>query len=200
MSDVLPIMECYSTFQGEGYHAGLAAWFVRLQGCNVGCVWCDVKESWEMDVSKNRNIHELLELLESKAIKNVVITGGEPTLFDLRPFCDLLHSQGYTVHIETAGTEEIMGDIDWITLSPKKFKPALDDNFQIANELKVVIYHPSDLDWAAEMQDKVTSDCRLYLQPEWSKQEQRIPDILEYIQNHPQWSLSLQTHKYVQQP
>ncbi len=200
MSTSIPVMECYDTFQGEGYHSGMPAWFLRLQGCNVGCVWCDVQESWEMDISKNTKISDILTRLESNAIDTVVITGGEPTLHDLRPLCDLLHKHGYTLHMETAGTEEILGELDWITLSPKKFKPTLEANYKKADELKVVIYHPSDLDWAADMQSMTRPDCKLYLQPEWSKQNERIPEILEYIKNHPQWSLSLQSHKYVHQP
>ncbi len=197
---MLPIMEYYDTFQGEGFYTGTAAWFVRLQGCNVGCVWCDVKESWDMDVSKNQNINDIVQALESKPIQHVVITGGEPSLFNLKPLCDLLHKHGFTAHIETAGTETLAEEIDWVTLSPKKFKPTLEENYTKANELKVVIYHPSDLEWAAELAEKVSPDCHLFLQPEWSKQDERVPDIMEYIKYHPQWRLSLQTHKYVQQP
>ncbi len=200
MSDRLPVMECYSTFQGEGFFTGSPAWFLRLQGCDVGCVWCDVKDSWEMDVSKNKPISELVEIFGEEAIEKIVVTGGEPTLYDLRPLCHALHEKDYQLHLETAGTNTIMGDFDWIVLSPKKFKPCLEENFQKADELKVVIYHPSDLDWAKELAEKTRSETKLYLQPEWSKSENMIPVILEFCKYHPQWSLSLQTHKYVGMP
>ncbi len=200
MSNYVPIMECYDTFQGEGHYTGTAAWFLRLQGCDVGCVWCDVKESWDLDIDTQEDIQDILTKLQTLPLTDVVITGGEPTLFDLGPLTKLLHQHGYTLHLETSGTQEIMGDFDWITLSPKKFKPTLEENYLKADELKIVIYNPSDLDWAEEHASQVTTDCKLYLQPEWSRQEERVPDILEYIKNHPQWKMSLQTHKYVHQP
>ncbi len=200
MSNSLPIMEFYPSFQGEGYYTGTPAWFIRLQGCDVGCVWCDVKESWEMDTSKNTAIPKILETLETLPITDVIITGGEPTLYDLTPITDALRTQGYTTHLETAGTNEILGELDWITVSPKKFKKPLPQNFEKADELKVVIYHSSDLEWANQMQEKVSDQCKLYLQPEWSKADKIIPDIMTFIQNHPQWNISLQTHKYAGQP
>ncbi len=200
MSQMLPIMECYSTFQGEGFHTGRPAWFLRIQGCDVGCVWCDVQESWDLDVSKNKNIFELVDRLQSEAIKPVVITGGEPSMFDLRELCDALHRKDFPIHLETAGTNPILGKFDWVTLSPKKFKPCLKENFLLADELKVVVFHPSDLDWAQQLAAEVNSDTKLYLQPEWSKQETILPTIMEFLVSHPQWSLSLQTHKYVGMP
>ncbi len=200
MSSSLPIMECYSSFQGEGFFTGMPAWFVRVQGCDVGCVWCDVQESWTMDASQNQTIQSILDKLDTLPIRDVIITGGEPTLYDLGPLTSLLHAHGYTLHLETAGTGEIMGDLDWITLSPKKFKDPLEENFRKASELKVVIYHPSDLEWAEDMSSRVSPECKLYMQPEWSRVERMVPEIMTFVKNHPQWNLSLQTHKYVHQP
>ena len=196
----LPIMEHFYTVQGEGAHSGTAAYFVRLAGCDVGCHWCDVKESWEIQKDQYQTINSLLEAINKHASKTVVITGGEPTTYDLNSFTASLKEEDFQIHIETSGVYQIKGQIDWITLSPKKFKPCLPENFKKADELKVVVFHPSDLKWAEELAQNVRKDCKLYLQPEWGKRETIAPLIIEYIQSNPKWKISIQSHKYLNIP
>ena len=193
-------MEHFYTLQGEGFHSGKAAYFIRLGGCDVGCVWCDVKDSW--DASKHPLISsgELTTIAASHQGRIAVITGGEPAMYDLTSLCDALHTAGFKTHIETSGAYPIVGDLDWITLSPKKFKAPLDVCLYMAHELKVVIFHRSDFEWAEQHAAKVSAGCRLYLQPEWSKHEIITPLIIEYVKQHPQWQLSLQAHKYINIP
>jgi 7-carboxy-7-deazaguanine synthase len=193
-------MEDFYTLQGEGFYAGQAAYFIRLGGCDVGCTWCDVKDSW--DASKHLQIST--NTIVDKAIQYpgriAVITGGEPAMHDLSPLCDALHEKGFRVHIETSGAYPLHGNIDWVTLSPKKFKAPIMECLEQADELKVVVYHRSDLEWAEHHAAQVKKGCKLYLQPEWGKREQINPLIIKYIQQHPQWQLSLQTHKYINIP
>lgn len=197
---LFPIMEQFYTLQGEGHYSGRAAYFIRLGGCDVGCVWCDVKESWEADAHPKKTVSEIIEEVEQFPGKFVVITGGEPAMYDLSPLTDALHKKGYEIAIETSGCYPLKGNIDWYCFSPKKFKAPTEDAYQKANELKVVVYHKSDIEWAEEHAKKVNGNCLLYLQPEWSKLEQNLPLIIEYIKNNPKWKMSLQTHKYMNIP
>jgi organic radical activating enzyme len=193
-------MEHFYTLQGEGVHTGKAAYFIRLGGCDVGCVWCDVKESWDASKHPQMTVEEIVALAAAEPGRIAVITGGEPAMHNLSPLCDALHAAGFKVHIETSGAHPLRGDIDWVTLSPKKFKAPLPESLAKANELKVVVYHKSDFNWAEEHAQYVPEQCRLFLQPEWSRREEVNPLIINYIQQHPQWQLSLQTHKYINIP
>ena len=192
-----PVMEQFQTLQGEGVFSGQSAYFIRLGGCDVGCVWCDVKESWDASAHPQLELEEILSKVKESPSKIVVITGGEPTMHDLNPLCDGIKALGKNTHIETAGTNAIEGDLDWICLSPKKFKEVLPSEIGKANELKVIVYNKSDFEWARTFEDKVAEECVLTLQPEWSKQDKMMPLIIEFIQENPNWRLSLQTHKYL---
>lgn len=196
----LPVMEDFYTLQGEGMYQGQAAYFVRLGGCDVGCHWCDVKESW--DESKHPRI--AVDAIVAKAAAHpgrlAVITGGEPLLHNLDALCDALHAAGFRTHMETSGSSPLSGHWDWITLSPKKFKAPLPEVSVAAHELKVVIFNKSDFAWAEEHAALAGPHCKLYLQPEWSKADTMTPLIVDYIKAHPQWQLSLQTHKYINVP
>lgn len=193
-------MEHFYTLQGEGVHTGRAAYFIRLGGCDVGCVWCDVKESWDATKHPQMKVEEIVEAAKQHAGRIAVITGGEPAMYDLEPLCAALHKEGFATHIETSGAYELTGALDWVTLSPKKFKAPIAASLAKANELKVVLYNKSDFKWAEEHAEKVGQGCILYLQPEWSKRDVITPLIIEYIHQHPQWRLSLQTHKYINIP
>jgi 7-carboxy-7-deazaguanine synthase len=196
----LPVMEHFYTIQGEGVHTGRAAYFIRLAGCDVGCVWCDVKESWEADKHPHYSIDELVHTVNATPAQIVVITGGEPLLHDLTSLTNALHKAGLRVHIETSGSSPLSGELDWITLSPKKFKAPLPDVLPQAHELKIVVFNKTDFAWAENWAAQVSADCRLFLQPEWSKATELTPLIVDYIKAHPQWQLSLQTHKYINVP
>ena len=196
----LPVMEHFYTIQGEGFHSGEAAYFIRLAGCDVGCVWCDVKESWEISPDQYRDIQEIAGYVEATTAKYCVITGGEPCMYDLTKLVDLLQKSGITVGLETSGCYELKGNIDWYCFSPKKFKKPIEEAYVKCNELKVVINHPTDFEWAESHASKVNKDCKLYLQPEWSKQERFLPMIIEYVKDHPKWKVSLQTHKFMNIP
>ncbi len=193
-------MEAFYTLQGEGFHQGKAAYFIRLAGCDVGCVWCDVKESWNEDLYPLQTIEDIV----SKAIENparlAVITGGEPTLYNLEMLTSALQKEGFQTNIETSGSSPLTGTWDWICLSPKKFKPPLPAILKKANELKIIIFNKSDFQWAEKYAAEVSANCKMYLQPEWSRSEQVTPLIIEYILAHPQWQFSLQMHKYIHVP
>lgn len=193
-------MEHFYTLQGEGRHTGNAAYFIRLGGCDVGCVWCDVKDSWNAESHPKMTVQEITAHATSTTTKIAVITGGEPAMYDLTALCDELHGAGLKTHIETSGAYPLSGVLDWVTVSPKKFKAPIDETLQKADELKVVIYHKSDFEWAEQHAAKVGPNCKLYLQPEWSKKDTMTPMIIDYIMQHPQWELSLQTHKYINIP
>jgi 7-carboxy-7-deazaguanine synthase len=195
-----PLMEQFYTIQGEGFHQGRAAYFIRLAGCDVGCVWCDVKESWDKDKHPLTEIDNIVKDVVSTPAPIVVITGGEPFMYDLEPLIDALHAKGLKVHIETSGAYPISGEADWICVSPKKFKAPLADLMPFAHELKVVIFNRSDFAWAEKYEAMVGPQCKLYLQPEWGKSDEMTPLIIEYIKQHPQWEFSLQMHKYIQVP
>lgn len=193
-------MEHFYTLQGEGAHSGKASYFIRLGGCDVGCVWCDVKESWDAESHPKMHIEDIVAAAAAHPSRVAVITGGEPAMYDLTSLSNALHRKGFATHIETSGAYKITGDIDWITVSPKKFKAPLDETLNIADELKVVVYNKSDFEWAEKHAAKVAGKCKLYLQPEWSKKDAMLPLIIDYIAAHPQWQLSLQTHKYINIP
>jgi organic radical activating enzyme len=196
----LPVMEEFLSVQGEGANAGSVAWFIRLGGCDVGCVWCDVKESWDSDIHPIFSIDQLVENAVASNANNVVITGGEPTLYNLLPLTQALKKRGLQTWIETSGTNEISGEWDWICLSPKKFKKPLDEALKLAHELKVIVLNKTDLSWAEGMTPKLNSDCLLYLQPEWEKRNKSSELIIEYVKKHPEWRVSIQTHKYLDIP
>lgn len=195
-----PIMEHFYTIQGEGNYSGTAAYFIRLGGCDVGCVWCDVKESWDADAHPKMTVNDLVNLVNLYPNDLVVITGGEPAMYDLTPLVDELQKNGKTVAIETSGAHPLKGNVDWYTFSPKKFKAPVEEAYSKANELKVVIFHKSDFEWAKEHAKKVSKTCKLYLQPEWSKQERLLPNIIDFVKENPEWRISLQTHKYLNIP
>jgi len=195
-----PIMEHFFTIQGEGTYSGRAAYFIRIAGCDVGCVWCDVKESWDKDQHTTMTTNEIIEKVTESKTDFVVITGGEPAMYDLRPLVDQLKSLGITIAIETSGCYPLQGDVDWYCFSPKKFKAPCDEAYLRANELKVIISHPSDLDWANKHAEKVLDNCHLFLQPEWSKTEKLLPLIISYVKGNLKWKISLQTHKYMNIP
>lgn len=225
---IYPVMESFYTLQGEGFHQGRAAYFIRLGGCDVGCVWCDVKESWDAEKHPKYSVEEIVRKMESEIDEGtrqktqderikiqgsgkkeqdpnapkpiVVITGGEPLMHQLDALTNALHNAGYQTNIETSGAHPLSGNWDWICLSPKKFKAPLPQVVPHAHELKVVIYHKSDFIWAEEYAAQVTPQCKLYLQPEWDKAAQITPLIIDYIKAHPQWELSLQLHKYINVP
>ena len=196
---MLPLMEAFYTIQGEGYHKGTAAYFVRIGGCDVGCHWCDVKESW------NAALHPptAIEVMVNNALaysKTVVVTGGEPLMWPMQPLTEQLRSKGAQVHLETSGAYPLTGEWDWVCLSPKKNKLPLSEVYEKANELKFIIYNNSDFVFAEQHADLVSLGCKLYLQPEWSRRDKVIPLIVDYVMQHPKWAVSLQTHKYLNIP
>ena len=196
----LPVMEHFYTLQGEGYYQGEAAYFIRLGGCDVGCVWCDVKESWDAEKHAKFEVQRLLFEVKKTPAEMVVITGGEPLMHNLDELTNEFQKAGLRVNIETSGAHPLSGEWDWICLSPKKFKAPLPTVIPFANELKVVVFNNSDFDWAEKYAAQVNSTCKLYLQPEWDKAAIVTPVIIEYIKAHPQWQLSLQIHKYINVP
>lgn len=196
----LPIMEAFYTLQGEGFHQGKAAYFIRLAGCDVGCFWCDVKESWDENLYPLQSIEEIVLKAKKNPARLAVITGGEPTLYNLEQLTSSLQKEGFSTNIETSGSSPLTGTWDWICLSPKKFKPPLPEIFLKANELKIIVFNRSDFAWAEKYAAEVSSECKLYLQSEWSKSEIVTPWIVDYIKENPQWQLSLQIHKYINVP
>ena len=208
----LPVMETFYSLQGEGFHQGKAAYFIRLAGCDVGCFWCDIKESWDASGHPKKTIEEIFDEAKSitdKLLTNskpsfykplIVITGGEPLLYNLKELTDIFQKNDYNTHIETSGSSPLSGSWDWICLSPKKFKKPLPQVLAAADELKIIIYNKSDFKWAEENAAKVSVHCRLYLQPEWSKILEVSPLIIDYIKINPRWQLSLQIHKYINIP
>jgi 7-carboxy-7-deazaguanine synthase len=215
---VFPVMESFYTLQGEGFHQGKAAYFIRLGGCDVGCVWCDVKESWEEEKHPRITIEEIIEgaknsvdswqltvdrsntNIEHRSSNIVVITGGEPLMHDCTALTDQLHHAGFDTHIETSGAHPVSGEWDWICLSPKKFKAPLPEILPLANELKIVVFNSSDFEWAEKYAALVSPSCKLFLQPEWSKSQTITPLIIDYIKANPKWEFSLQLHKYIHVP
>ena len=196
---MLPLMEAFYTIQGEGYHKGTAAYFIRVGGCDVGCHWCDVKESWDADVHPPTAI-EAIATQAMESSDTIVVTGGEPLMWDMQPLTNLLKEKKIKTHIETSGAYPLSGDWDWICLSPKKRKPPVSKIYSKAHELKMIVYNKSDFKFAEEHAKKVSKDCILYLQPEWNASEKITPLIVEYVMKHPKWKISLQTHKYLNIP
>ncbi len=196
----LPVMESFYTIQGEGFHQGRAAYFIRLGGCDVGCVWCDVKDSWDAAKHPLVAVERLVTDVKATSAKLVVITGGEPLLHDLTALTKALQNAGLETNIETSGSSPLSGSWDWICLSPKKFKAPLPEVTPFAHELKIVVFNKSDFSWAEEYAALVAPTCKLYLQPEWSKAAEVTPLIVDYIKANPQWELSLQLHKYINVP
>jgi 7-carboxy-7-deazaguanine synthase len=197
MSQKLPVMERFYTIQGEGVHSGCPAYFIRLAGCDVGCVWCDVKDSWNAEEHPLLSVEELINDVVHAGANRVIITGGEPLMHDLQELTVGLRSNAIAVHLETSGVHSLSGEWNWITFSPKKFKRPTEEIFQKAHEMKVIVFHPSDIAWAEELSKKLNSECSLLLQPEWERSEEMLPLIMNFITSHPQWRLSLQTHKYI---
>ena len=193
----LPVMESFYTIQGEGFHQGRAAYFIRLGGCDVGCVWCDVKESWDATKHPFITIETLVQQVQQTPAKLVVITGGEPLMHDLHFLTQKLQQAGFETNIETSGSSPLTGSWNWICLSPKKFKAPLPEVVPFANELKIIIFNKTDFKWAEEYAAQVSNTCKLYLQPEWSKAAEMTPLIVDYIMANPEWELSLQIHKYI---
>lgn len=197
---LLPLMEEFYTIQGEGFHTGKAAYFIRLGGCDIGCHWCDVKESWNADLHPLTPVETIVEHASLHPAKTVVVTGGEPLLYNLDLLTSRLQAEGIKTFMETSGAYPLSGHWDWICLSPKKFKAPRKDVLDAAGELKVIVFNKSDFVWAEEHASRVHPDCKLYLQPEWSKMQEMTPLIIEYVKDHPRWEISLQTHKYLNIP
>lgn len=196
-----PVMEHFYTIQGEGAYSGHAAYFIRLAGCDVGCIWCDVKESWDSAEHPLMSADELLQNIQKTAAKIVVITGGEPLMHDLNVLTNLLKENDYRLHIETSGTQPLSGKFDWICFSPKRFKKPLIEFYECANELKIIIAHRNDFRFAEEQAALLKkANCKLLLQAEWYRRNEIYPLLVEYIKQHPQWQVSVQTHKYLNVP
>lgn len=197
--EMLPLMEEFYTIQGEGFYKGTAAYFIRVGGCDVGCHWCDVKESWNADLHPPTAISNIVNnaVVHSKTI---VVTGGEPLTWNMNPLTKSLKEKGLQVHIETSGAYPLTGIWDWICLSPKKIKLPTQEIYPLANELKMIIFNHDDFRFAEEQAAKVSDNCLLFLQPEWSKREKMMPEIVDYVMKNPKWKVSLQIHKYLNIP
>ncbi len=199
-TDALPLMEDFYTIQGEGAYQGSAAYFIRLGGCDVGCVWCDVKESWDAAAYPLVPVSEMITRAEAAHSPIVVVTGGEPLQYDLSKLTSSIRQANMRAHIETSGVYAISGQWDWVCFSPKKFKAPHPSVFEVADELKVVVYHKSDIAWATAFVPELRPDCQLFLQPEWSRHDEMLPFIVDYVKANPRWKVSLQTHKYMNIP
>ncbi len=197
---LLPIMEEFYSLQGEGFHTGKPAYFLRIGGCDVGCFFCDVKESWDASKHSLTKTDEVIERISANVSKAVVVTGGEPMLYDLTYLCDQLQQNGVALFLETSGSEKLSGKWDWICLSPKHNHPPRQEFFDLANELKVVIFDENDFVWAEENAQKVKENCHLLLQPEWSNSPKMMSKIVDYVLAHPKWRISLQSHKFMNIP
>ena len=197
---LLPVMEEFYSIQGEGYNTGQAAYFIRIGGCDVGCYWCDVKESWNASLHPLINTSSIIERASSFPAKAVVLTGGEPGLYQLDKLCDGLHQNDVSIFLETSGAYELCGSFDWICLSPKKQSPPINSAYNKADELKVIISSKEDFEWAKMQESQVDPDCLLFLQAEWSVSDDMMPLIIDFILENPQWHISLQSHKYMRIP
>tara|TARA_Y100000589_G_scaffold332150_1_gene389718 strand:- start:5728 stop:6321 length:594 start_codon:yes stop_codon:yes gene_type:complete len=194
---MLSIKETFLSIQGEGFYAGQSSYFIRTQGCDIGCHWCDEPNSWSLNKGVKMNYKTIINNIKKSKTNIVVVTGGEPLMHNLEELTSILKVEKYSTHLETSGAYPITGKWDWITLSPKKVKPPQSKIYKMANELKVVIYNKNDFKWALDQSKRVQKDCLLYIQPEWSRSEEIQPLIIDFIQNNPLWRLSLQTHKYL---
>ena len=200
VGEALPLMEQFYTIQGEGFFQGHAAYFIRLAGCDVGCVWCDVKESWDASQHTRVSVNDIVLQAAKSGAQIAVITGGEPAMYDLTNLTQSLTDAGLRTHIETSGAYPLTGAWNWVCFSPKKFKPPHASIYTQAHELKIIVYNKSDFEWAQDFANKVNADCELFLQPEWSKVNEVLPFIIEYVKKHPRWQISLQAHKYMNVP
>ena len=200
ISSKLPVMEQFYSIQGEGLYQGHAAYFIRLAGCDVGCVWCDVKESWDASAHQSIEIEDIVSDAKKSGSEIVVVTGGEPAMYNLEVLTQKLKAKNLRTNIETSGAYPLTGTWDWVCLSPKKFKAPVDSVFQQADELKIIVFNKSDFEWAEQHAAKVRPECELFLQPEWSKEKEMTPLIIEYVKNNPRWKVSLQIHKYMNIP
>ena len=196
----LPVMESFYTIQGEGFNTGKAAYFIRLGGCDVGCVWCDVKESWDVTKHPEISIEKIVKNALEYSSRFAVITGGEPLMHDLTVLCKELHKNKFTIALETSGAYSLTGKFDWICVSPKKFKFPLPELLKAADEVKVVVYNKSDFEWAEKNAKGTKGDCKLFLQPEYGEFDKVMPLIIDYVKAHPKWQISLQTHKVINVP
>ncbi|MBP3612214.1 MAG: 7-carboxy-7-deazaguanine synthase QueE [Rikenellaceae bacterium] len=196
----LPLVEDFYTIQGEGFHSGKPAYFIRLGGCDVGCSWCDAKYTWNPLSHPLVATDEIVERAASFEAQAIVITGGEPLLYPLDYLTQRLHEHGLEIFLETSGSHPLSGEFDWICLSPKRKQPPLAEAFAAASELKVIVETEEDLRWAEECAAKVGERCMLFMQPEWSRSEQMTPTIVEYVKAHPQWNISIQIHKFMHIP
>lgn len=200
MAVELPVMEAFYTIQGEGKNSGKAAYFIRLGGCDVGCSWCDVKESWPADAHPKLSVAQLVSDASNHPARNIVITGGEPLMYDLNELTIALKEAGFYIMLETSGAYALSGSFDWICVSPKKFKAPLEAVLAAADELKVIVYNQNDLVWGPAFSSQLKADCFKLLQPEWSRETKMTPLIVDFVKNNPDWQISLQTHKYMQIP
>ncbi len=196
----LPLIDEFYTVQGEAFHTGLAAYFIRIGGCDIGCRWCDTKISWDFNTHRLADIRKITENVLKNNADTIVVTGGEPTLYELAPLCAEMKKNNIQTHIETSGAYKLTGEWDWICLSPKKQNPPLEEIYEKAHELKVIIYEPDDYRWAEEVAEKVNENCMLFLQPEWSRHKKLIPEIVEYVKKNKKWRISLQAHKFMRIP
>jgi 7-carboxy-7-deazaguanine synthase len=197
---VLPLMEDFYTLQGEGFHTGKPAYFIRIGGCDVGCSWCDVKESWNAGLWPLTVTDEIIRRVEACPAKATVVTGGEPLIYNLDYLCSGLKSKGFMTFLETSGSHPLSGQWDWICLSPKKYSPPLAEIYQKADEYKVIVQAKGDFDWAEKNIKLLREDCKLFLQPEWSRSDAIMPEIIDYVKENPGWRISLQSHKYMKIP
>ncbi|MBT5699754.1 MAG: 7-carboxy-7-deazaguanine synthase QueE [Flavobacteriales bacterium] len=197
---ILPLMEEFYSIQGEGYYTGNSAYFLRIGGCDVGCYWCDVKESWDSKTHPPTKVSDMILNILNFPTETVVVTGGEPLMWNMSFLTKSLKEKGLRTHLETSGSHELSGEWDWICLSPKKFQKPPNTINPIADELKIIVQNKSDFKWAEQQRDGVSEKCKLYLQPEWSNKEKMIPLIIDYVMQNPEWQISLQTHKYLQIP
>ena len=197
---LLPLVEDFYTIQGEGYHAGKPAYFIRLGGCDVGCRWCDAKYTWNPKLYPPVEVRTIVDRAAACPAQAIVITGGEPLLYPLELLTGSLHEKGLQIFLETSGSHPFSGSFDWVCLSPKRRQAPLEEAFDRAHELKVIVETAEDFEWAERNAARVRPDCRLYLQPEWSVAEATMPSIVEYVKAHPEWNISIQTHKYMHIP
>ena len=197
---ILPLMESFLSIQGEGYFAGKSSYFLRIGGCDVGCHWCDVKESWDPKIHPLTEVDKIIKEVQKNSVDIVVITGGEPLMWNLDYLCHRLNELNFKIHLETSGAYNLSGKFDWICLSPKKTLKPIKEVQDLANELKVIISNKNDFKWAQIQSKKVKKSCKLFLQPEWSKKQEILPEIVNFVSNNVQWSISLQTHKYMNLP
>ncbi len=197
---LLPLMEAFYTIQGEGFYSGSPAYFIRLGGCDVGCVWCDVKDSWDAKKHPQVSVNQIINRAKKYSSRLAVITGGEPLMYDLTELTKALQDADFQTNIETSGVYTLTGNWDWICFSPKKFKSPQAEFYKLAHELKVIIYHPSDFEWAESHAEKMNPESQLFLQVEWEKRAKLLPQVIDYVKDNPKWKISIQTHKYMNIP